>query len=465
MALVMATISSQDAHATTYEVRAMTTGRTAQYLRTDRTIAAPRLLTQGLTLGAYDLLDQGTGSLNARVSVRYTTDLGLQRDLRELAPFVNQFNDIRVDIAMMSWRPSRRVSLTLGRHWSVGALGVRDFDGITARFSPKLSPRDSMWFELSAGRDAQLAFGALAPDAYDVQGIPLSVDVGTARGFPWLMGGRIGYRRGDTVWVDAQYQRRMSTGVERPDDRRSTLGDERVGAAATWAATPRLNVDAAASYNTLLGALDRAHVTSAWRPGTRRLVFTAGLERRRPWFDSSSIFNLFGANPYDGAYVTAQRPVLGETTLLEARLWGRSFHGDERTGDLGFSGDDAQAFGGALAHTTRARVGSTLIRWSSQLSMQAGAPGYGGDQVLLDTHARVPVLVGELFYVHARVLGVALRPEHHRHDDAFSMSAIAGLDLPVAAGGLFSILLEQQLNTRAPNATNVYFSFEVSAWR
>ena len=69
----------------------------------------------------------------------------------------------------------------------------------------------------------------------------------------------------------------------------------------------------------------------------RRLIMagSAGIEHRLPWFDAASIFNVFGARPFEGAYTTWQIPVASLRTSLEVRGWGRAYDANLELADLG----------------------------------------------------------------------------------------------------------------------------------
>ena len=59
------------AEAANYRIRSITIGRATQYFRSDQTVTAPRIFTQGLSLWGYDLLGDRTGSVNLHLAIRY----------------------------------------------------------------------------------------------------------------------------------------------------------------------------------------------------------------------------------------------------------------------------------------------------------------------------------------------------------------------------------------------------------
>lgn len=453
--LAALTLSPQDVGATSVYVRTLTAGRATGYLRADRTTVAPRLLTQGLTIGAFDLMGDRSGSLNFHTTLRFHTDIGLREALRDRPAFAGQYNDLRLELMYLRWRPNRWLELQLGRQWARGALGMRDFDGMRLRLGPRTSRDGHAFLELYGGLDTRIDNALWATDNLDVQGIPLHNDA-PQRPSDWLFGARTGYVLEPYVFTDLSYQRRTSG---------AGVGDERVALAISSNPVAPVNVSAHASYHTILGGFERLGVQGAWR--TQALLdstWSAGVERRQPWFDSASIFNLFGANPYDGAWLTWQVPTPGIQSEFEVRSWWRSFHGDDDTLDLGTGEDDANAFGAALAHRTRLRVLDRAVEWDSHLSYQRSPDDYGGTQYLADTRLRVPMRTAEPVFLNARLLGLYADLDDHRRPDQLAVSALGGVDLKILNQGTLSLLVEQQWVTYGLSSTNLYATFSLEFW-
>lgn len=453
---------SSPAQARSFYVRALSAGEASQQRRLDASVAAPRPLVLGLELGAYDLLDDERGGLNARASMRYATDVGLEAALRDDPAFTGQFNDLRVDLLYVQWRPFDQLELVAGRQWSWSALGVRDFDGLALR---AMTPSAATRLTVSgfAGRDAQLGWGWGATDNLDVQGLPLQAPLGWAGSTPpWIAGADIALRAGSWLRADVAYQRRWRTSASDPEP---VLGSERVGAAASAHLARRLNLGAQASYHTLLGAPDRLGLQGSYRiEGPRRPTLSAGADRRRPWFDSASIFNLFGANPYDELYLMHALWLPRARTRLEARAWARAFHGAAAGPTLIASDQDARALGGALSHQTRLRAGRRTLRWRSLASYQRGEEDYIGDQLLVDTRLWVPLgLKG--WEVDGRALSLFVDREHHRRPREAAFSALLGFGAPVFERGRARVIVEQRWSTHEANSTNLYGVLELEAWR
>jgi hypothetical protein len=444
------------ARAQSVRVRSLSAGRLTHFARSDGSTAAPRLLSQALELDAYDLRGDGSGALSARVSMRYQTDLGLPRGLRGSSPlFVDQYNDARLDVAQIQWRPWRPLTLRAGRIWSWTALGPRDLDGASLAARARLGPQN-LRLEAHAGRRVSLAYGWYASSTFDVQGLPIRDDLAPADDAPWLMGLSAGYSFDDLVSVSVALQQAVGE---------ARVGDSRAGGALVVTPHARVNLSGHATYHLLMDDLTRAGLELAWRAPGAEGDLSAGLERRRPWFDSASIFNVFGANPYDAAYLNYRQPVGPWRATFDARLWARAFHGDSDTGDLGAGAQDARAVGASLTARARSRLLDAPIQWTARASYQNGLEGYDGDQVLVDAGARAPFSLGELFWLRARLVGLwTSGGSSTRADDALAASGLLGVDLPALDVGVLSVLLEQRLGTAEAPSTNLLFNLSVEVW-
>ena len=456
------------ASARTFYMRATTAGEATQWRRLDLGVEASRPLLLGIELGGYDLLDDQSGSLSARFSMRYANDFGLDPSLSSEPVFAPQVNDLRVNLLYLRWRPTKMTDLVAGRQWSINALGMRDFDGVTAALVPFDDRALRMRFALYGGRDVQLGYGGSMPGFSDVQGVPLGQERSVDR-LPLLAGADLSMSLIEKIQLQASYQRRWrdeASGAER--DWR--LGDERVGAGALVSPTERINLSAQVSYHTLLAGLDHVGVQTSARISERgQTSLSAGVERRQPWFDSASIFNIFGANPHDELWIAMGSDVSKLSTRFELRSWARAFYGNDAGANLFQSGfatspEDARALGVAAAHRTTIMIAERPLRWSSQLSMQLGARDYGGNQYLADTRARLPVLPGTLG-VTARLIGLRVAHDHHRYEDEHALSAILGIDAPVLERGRLSVLFEQRASTNEVASTNIYGVIEMEVWR
>jgi hypothetical protein len=394
-----------------------------------------------------------TGSLSAHLRLRYASDLALQGPLVGLPALSPIDNAILLDLAYVEHHPTPWLTLRAGRHWAWGALGTRDLDGLTLRLAPKtpLAP----FAELSLGRDVQLGQGWLAPDTFDVQGLPASNDASSPQALHLQT--RAGLAWGQHLTVEAAALRRQSAS---PDALGPVTRESRVGAALTAQPADSLVLTSAATFNMLLQATERAHLQLAWRAPFADLTASAAVERRRPWFDSASIFNLFGTTPHDTAYLNLALPVDALSTRFDLRAWGRAFHADDDHADLGAGTDDARATGVALAHDTRlpARL---ILR--SQLSAQQAPLDYGGQQYLLDTQLRAPGWLDRMS-LSARLITLLAITNHHRQGNELALGATLGADLPVLDHGTLSLFIEHRLSQNLPALTSAQAALTIEVW-
>src|SRR5690554_6195255 len=211
-AVILASLvgAGQRAEAAQFRVQSISIGRSTQYFRADRSVFAPRVFTQGMSLWGYDLLDDKTGSLNLHVSMRYTNDFSLDYAERHHPYFDRSWNELTLDLAYLDWRPYRALRLRLGRQWSGGALGARDFDGMRVQFCPRIAPATHAQLEGFMGRDVQSAYNSwFSPEHFDVQGLPIDPQYEGVddAGIPLIAGVSAGLKWGQVAGLEASWRR------------------------------------------------------------------------------------------------------------------------------------------------------------------------------------------------------------------------------------------------------------------
>ncbi|MFP4598267.1 MAG: porin [Persicimonas sp.] len=462
------------ANAAQYRIRSITIGRATQYFRSDRSVSAPRQFTQGMSLWGYDLLDDRTGSLNAHVSFRFHTDFSLSSAERNDPYLAHQWNDLVLDLAYLDWKPFEAMRLRFGRQWSMSSLGVRDFDGVAFRWRPRLEASTRARFEAYAGRDIQTAYGRFDSAQFDVQGLPPDdrLESDKLDGTHFVTGAGAGMSWARQASFDLSWRRRFSTGVDSPtvadagSDGTSTnetvVGSERFGAAASASFMRRLVASTHGAFHSQLQDVDRAGLQLSWMVPDPMGVATAGVDHRHPWFDSSSIFNLFGARPYQSAFLTYQQPVDSLRTDVELRGWGRLYHGDDEATASGVDAQDERTAGAAISHTSRLKVGRHPMNWRSLLSYQTSLDR-GSDQLLADVRLRMPVWQRDLF-LSVRGLALAALTDHRRFDDGYATTGVVGLDVPISTLGTLSAAVETTTGSVYPTNTSVYATFALEHW-
>ena len=447
-------LPASEAQATTYHVQTRTAFRATQHLRSDTTWATPRILSQSLTLSAFDLRGNDEGDVNARLSLRYRTDLGLEQRLRQDPLFDARWNDGSLDVAYVEWRPFEALRLTAGRQWYRSPLGITDIDGLAVAWrdnSTGLRPFASV----AAGRDVQRGLTPWDPGAFDVQGLPPNESVITDDPWHFMTAASAGLVDDGRNRVEfaAQQHRRPSSAPQN-----GTATTRRFGATATTSPADRLTLTTTASFHSLIDHIDRTRLDAAYRVGGG--VAGAGVDHRRPIFDSSSIFNLFGAQPSRSAYVTYRRPIEAISTTVELRSWTRLYF-DESASVLGLG--DEQALGAALANFHRFELLVPLdIYW--QVSAQTLTGVRGGDQYLGTARLRGPGPVDGLFLT-GRVLGMWAAPGHPRRQSGYATTAGLGAEVEVGEVGSLSVNMESRFGTYTPANTAVFALFELETSR
>ncbi len=453
------------AEATTYRLQVQTIGRATQFYRSDRRVVAPRTLTQMLNLSAFDLGNDQSGRLSAQLSVRYFSDFGLEQRLRDDPMFGDRWNATTLDLAYVNWRPVESLQLRLGRQWAMGVLGVRDFDGILVRWESPASGALASFVEIHGGRDVESGLTRWDPQNWDVQGLPVQAD-GELEGAPWhwMTGMQAGASVENLAHVAVGYRRRFYRGAQD----KTVTGDERLGAAWTASPTRSLGLSASASYHTILGGVDTAKASAVWRLPVDSALWTspfvsAGVEHRRPIFDSASIFNLFGAQPYQGVFASGQVRSESIATEFELRGWARMYHGEASSAGGAWLGNpgDSQAVGVAVAHRSDLRLGQRLLRWNSQISHQfSTGDSYGGDQFLGESRLRAP-LGWQRIYLSGRALLLIAWPEHHRHEPGYAATGVLGADIPLGPVALLSLASEISMGSFYPSNSSLFLTFKL----
>ena len=447
-------VAPGQAQATTYQIQSRTAARATQHLRSDTTFAAPRVFSQSLTLSAYDLRNNDRGDVDARVSLRYVTDLGLAERLRQDPLFDARFNDLSLDLAYVIWRPAEGLELQAGRQWHHSSLGITDFDGLALRWRSQ-SQGWQPFAAIAVGRDVQRGLTPWDPGAWDVQGLPPNESALTDN--PWHLlaaaNAGAGRDRRHRFEVSAQQHRRP-----RADQVGQWITTHRVGATATTTPADPVTLTTTASYHSVVGHLDRTRIDAAFR--ITGGVLSTGVDHRRPVFDSSSIFNLFGAQPHRSAYATYRRPVAPLAGALELRSWTR-FYFDE-TRPLWSLGDE-RAVGAALGGRHRFEV-VVPLRLFWQMSAQTMTGQSGGDQYLGDLRLRATAPVEGLF-VTGRLLGLYASPSHHRRSSGYATTAALGTEITLGDLAKFSLNIESRLGSFTPPNTALFALFELEASR
>lgn len=445
------------AEATTYQIRTQTAARATQHLRSDQTFATPRVLSQSLTLAAYNLnnnVDDGGSTFNARLGIRYSTDLGIEQRYRQDPLIDARWNDLSLDIAYLEWEPWEGVQIRGGRQWHRSPLGLTDFDGLALSWEAT----DGDWRPfgtIAAGRDVQRGLTPFDPGAWDVQGLPPNEATVTDTPWHWMAAANVGIASGRNhrAELSARHHRRP-----RADDVSQKATTNRVAATASTTPIDDLTVTTTASYHSTFQLFDRSRLDAVYR--LERGAVSAGIDHRRPVFHTGSIFNLFGAQPHRSAYGTYRRPIDAISTTVEIRGWTRLYFDD----DAGFfDAGDSRAVGAALSNRHDLDIGIPVdVSW--QVSAQTMTDRSGGDQYLGTSRVRAPAPVDDLFLT-GRLTGLVAMPDHHRRDSGYATTAGLGAEYGLGDLGQFAVNFETRGGTFVPTNTALFAHFELEAWR
>lgn len=458
LSLAVVALLGTDAAAQTVRVRTETLGRGTQMRRSDFSRDAARVFSQSLSVWGWNAAPILPGTLDVHASARYLDDFGIAAEDRR-NPFVQtERSRFIIDIAQLRYQPVTPVILTVGRQWVPSALGMRDVDGARLRLAPRLAPEITGWVDGFVGRELASGWATVASDSWDVQGLPIDATGASPGGM--RMGTDAGIHVGEAR-LDLAWQRR----VEKPgDDGTRPVGDERLAAAIRGNVHRRVAMSSSASYHTLLGAVDRADLHLSWREPLGQSVVSAGIEHRLPWFDAASIFNVFGARPFEGAYTTWQIPVASLRTSLEVRGWGRAYDANLELADLGGGEGDARALGAGMGHDTRFRAFDRDWHWRTFGSGQTSIDrAQGGTQWLLDSAVEFPVIRDRLV-VEGRVVGVYVEPGRTSgFGSGGAFTTVFGLLVPATFGAL-RVQVEGQSSDFYGANLNAYASFSSELW-
>ena len=451
------------AYAQSYRVESRTIGRITQSPRSDGSLDPQRTFMQQVGVGVYDATGTRDGMVNGYVGMRYATDFGIEQSLRTEDEMGIWWNYFALDEAWAELKPMDSLRIRGGRQLHLDALGMRDFDGGAISLTPRMGKSVRGVLEVYGGRDVQFEGGEVDSDAYDVQGVGFDSDFADAAAH-WLVGGRTGLRWSDASFELGYVRRQYDLQPSDAHDTELALGEERFGAAMAAHVSRDVNLSGQASFNSVINTVDNARFQVASRIVPLGSILSGGVEHRVPWFDSGSIWNIFGAQPRQGAFLTYQQPVAKWLTTFEARSWSRIYHGDYDHWDWGNSDDDEVAFGGGLGHTTRVDLWEHPVQVRNFASVQSSVEsGYGGDQFLWDSSIRgqTPGLRSSRLTLRALVLHA--RTSNWRRPNSTMVTGVAQFAWPTQIGDL-GLTAELSQSSDVGGNSRFFVVYEIEAW-
>lgn len=439
------------------KVHSSTVGRYQQRLRLDNRVDAVRALSQRVSVWVWDAKGDQSQDLNIALDVRYFTDFGLGTALRLDPLFGTEWNDLVLERMMVEWRPLPWTRLGLGRQWGVNALGMHEFDGISIRLAPSLGDGVRGRIEFEGGQDVQLETAWYTSDSYDVQGIPTESRDQRLSDWATTLGTTVGLSWSD-AGVAMSYRRR-----DYNEDGTWAVGEDRIGAAIHGQVSRSVNISAQGIYNNLLEDVERASLQVASHIWTGGPLLSLGIDRQTPWFDSRSIFNVFGPSAHQGGWLTAVQSVPKLRTEFELRGWGRIYDVEVRDVDGNPFEFNPLHVGGAVAHRTRLPVPGVPMEWRSTVSFQQSLDAtYQSEQWLADSAVRLPVtptiaVVGRGVVLHSQ-------SDYQRAAGAWGTTGVLGMEWKSELGEVAFTLEGQNSEFQGGNLQG-YVSWDIEVWR
>ena len=437
------------AMAQSYHVRTQTSAVFSQRQRLDTSVEAPRLLNQSVELYGFDLLLTPDAPLEGRAAMRLRYDLATTQS----APFA-------LDLLFVGWRPSPSLRLEAGRLWASSPLGLQDLDGARLSWTPTLTRRSRLSLSTFVGRDVQASSAPLAPTTFDAQGLPLQDDTRRPE-LALIANAQAALTAVDERLVVATaYQTRW-----RRDEAldHTVTGEERLAAAASIAPLKRHRLETLLAYNASIRRGEHVKAQYLWlgpKHSPARPSISVSASRRRPWFDASSIFNLFDPSPHDDLRLAASSSPRRQLRL-GADLWGRAYHGDAGRAPDWFRPDerDARVLGLGLSQRSALALGSRRLRLTTRASHQRGVARSANypRQWLLDQRAELDLpRLGPTLHARALLLRTASEGHPRRPDEAYALSSILGLDTRAFARARLTLQLEQRATNYGASSLNMY---------
>lgn len=444
-------------HAQVVKVQSSTLGRYQQRLRLDNRVDAVRALSQRVSVWVWDARGNQSQDLNIVLDARYFTDFGLGTALRLDPLFGTEWNDLVLERMMVEWRPVPWTRLGLGRQWGVNALGMQEFDGISVRLAPSLGKGVRARLELEGGRDVQLETGWYTSDSYDVQGLPSESRDVQLSDWATTLGGTVGLGWSD-AGVAVSYRRR-----DYEEEGAWATGEDRIGAAIHGQISRHVNISAQGVYNNLLEDVERASLQVASRTWQTGPLVSLGIDQQTPWFDSRSIFNVFGPSAHRGGWLTLVQNVPHIDTEFELRGWGRIYDVNVRDEDGNPFQFEPVHVGGALAHRTRVPMPALPLEWRSTLSFQQSVDAtYQSEQWLADSTVRVPVT--QTLTVVGRGVVLHSQSDYQRAAGQWGTTGVLGLEWDTELGEI-AFTVEGQHSEFLGGNLQGYVSWDVEVWR
>ncbi len=432
------------AHAVDYRIYARSVGDAYQLVTSRSALLNRRRIHQYVGFGAYDLLSDGQGTLNAAALFRFDADFGVTQD--EL----DDVGGLRRDHLSIqyAWVEARELggilSARLGRQLHGDALDLLMVDGVVVRLR-------SPWHvgvELIAGQQVSERGAGVNASAFELDGVRAFEEVAERAAGTWALGAALTLE--DLAWTRGRigYRRLFSGGQ---------VDQEKIGGSFYQRAFERLHLDALASWDLYGGRFDRLQAGARWQIDDAWEI-EGEYVRLLPSFDADSIFNIFKAFALnDGNLRLRLYPSADERIHVGGmvRLFGDA--GDAGGAPTGEVDAVVRAYGAMAGWLRRfGRDGRLHLdaRWES---------GHGGERVLFDAGGVWAIVPGE-WELDGRLTAVwfddSLQPELNALSFGYQLG---GRYLVGDQAGL-SLMAEQSFSRLQPQNLRVLAVVDLELW-
>ena len=437
--------------AQTFRIQTDTVAQASQFVRADLNTVARRALSQRVGLWGYDLIGDRTGRLSTHIAFHYFNDFALTDAERIRRTTRLRSDRLSLDAAYIKWIPYPKIVIVGGRLTTFDGFALSDIDGGEFQFRPSLGKEVKAHLQGYLGRDVVGEFETFNPDRYDLQGLPINTDdEPISDGITF--GGRGTMSVTDNT-ISIAYKRRQY------DDNGATrIGSERIAFGAAGTLFNDVNIAANVSYHTLKEDIDNGLFDLAWRVFDSPVVLSAGFQHRKPVFDSSSIFNLFGDSTRQSIYTAAQYQTSSDLTL-KVNGWWRQYPDDQTIiDDLDV---DDQTVGSSATMNARFDAFGRPFQMSGLVSGQWS--NVYGNQYVVDHSLRFPLFDRNIRALHRVTLIGATNDLTTRHGDRLSLALTYGVEHDLNFGEV-SAAAAIVSNGSEPTHLNMFMTFSTEIW-
>ena len=467
--------TSLTVQAAQFRVSSQTLADAYQLVTVDEELLNRRRLHQYLRLGAYDLLNDGSYSLNVHTLMRFDTDLGVTR--QELDRVVGARKHVLsvqaafVEGRRMLGRSEVNVDFKAGRFLHFDALDYQMLDGAQVMFTTPWH----VGLEVLGGLESRNLTNPVTQSQFELDGARVienaemqdapSVVVGAALLATGMSSTRakLSYRR---MFSTAQPYRLQDAGATIVAANTSTLDgeesgpvsgidSEKVGLSLFQNFSRKVDLNGVLSYDLYNGTVDQARALARWRV-TDAWDVTSQYVRIVPTFDADSIFNIFTVHPLNDANMRVRWHVSDKQRVYAGGML--RFFGNETPSEAQAQVETSVKAYGAMAgyyqsFGHRGRLGADV---SAEL-------GFGGSRVMGDLWGMWAPLPREL-ELDGRLTVVYIDQDVQPNLYATSVGYQLGAKYLIGETAGLSVLVEHNFNRIHTNQFRLFAVLDLDVW-